>query len=70
METMPPPLPRGRTLPIDGLAIKTLRLQREWKVEDLARKAGYNSRTIENIESKGVKPVYAATLMAIAEKPR
>lgn len=66
METMPPPLPKGRTLPINGERVKTLRLQREWNMEELARKAGCTSRTIENVE-KGGKRVYAITLMAIAK---
>lgn len=67
MDTLPPPLPKGRTLPINGEVVRTLRLQRQLDIEELARKAGYNSRTIDNIESRGVKPVYAATLMAIAK---
>ncbi|KAJ3064541.1 hypothetical protein HK102_008175, partial [Quaeritorhiza haematococci] len=66
METLPPPLPKGRTLPINGDAVRTLRLQRGWNIDDLARKAGCTSRTIENIE-RGGKRVYAITLVEIAK---
>lgn len=66
METLPPPLPKGRTLPIKGDAVRTLRLQREWNHEDLGRRAGCTGRTIENIE-RGGKRVYAVTLIGIAK---
>ncbi len=65
METMNPTLPKGRTIPINGDAVRTRRCELCWDVGALAHKAGYSIKTIENIE-KGGKRVYAITLFGIA----
>lgn len=67
MEAMSPPLPKGRTLPIKGDAVRTFRLQRDWEEGELASRAGYSRKTIYSIENDPGKRVYAATLMAIAK---
>lgn len=67
MEAVTSPLPKGRTLPINGEVVKTLRIQREWEEGELAARAGYSRKTIENIESTPGKRVYAVTLMAVAK---
>lgn len=67
MEAVNPPLPKGRTLPIRGDAVRTFRLQRDWGEDELASRAGYSRKTIYNIENEPGKRVYAATLMAIAK---
>jgi len=67
METVPPPLPKGRTLPINGAMVKTLRLQREWEEDELATRTGYSRKTIYNIENTPGKRVYAFTLVKIAK---
>jgi len=59
------PLPRGRTIPISGEWVRTLRIQKKWDVGELAAAAKISDKTIENIE-KGGKSVYAATFVKIA----
>ena len=56
--------PTNRTVRPDAEAIKRLRLEKGWRVEDLAKKAICSVRTLDNIE-KGAS-VYMNTLSKIA----
>jgi transcriptional regulator with XRE-family HTH domain len=62
MEKQPP----KRTVRPDGAAIKQLRLQKGWRVEDLAAKAICSVKTIENVE-RGAN-VYVFTLAKLAKE--
>lgn len=66
MEGLPLSLPKGRTVPIKGDAVRTLRIERRWEVSELADRAKCSSKTIENVE-RGGKRVYAVTLAGIAD---
>jgi len=57
--------PKNRTVRPDGEAIKRLRLEKGWRVEDLATKAICSVKTVENIE-RGAN-VYVFTLAKIAK---
>jgi transcriptional regulator with XRE-family HTH domain len=54
-----------RTVQANGEAIKRLRTQRGWRVEDLAREAGCSERTIKSVESG--RNAYPVTLRQLAE---
>lgn len=56
---------REGTIQPNGTIVKRLRQERGWSQDDLAGKAGYSKRTIENIEAG--KPVYTRTLSVVAE---
>jgi transcriptional regulator with XRE-family HTH domain len=57
--------PKKRTVEPDGQAIQRLRMQKGWRVEDLAKKAQCSLRTVENVESG--ENVYLFTLRRFAE---
>jgi transcriptional regulator with XRE-family HTH domain len=58
-------LPKGRTIPINGDAVRTIRIKRKLNIDELANLAACSVKTIENIE-KGGKRVYATTFDNIA----
>jgi transcriptional regulator with XRE-family HTH domain len=53
-----------RSVLAKGESIRQARLAKGWRAEDLARKAGYSKRTIENAESG--KPIDMSTVADIA----
>ncbi len=55
---------KNRTVEPDGVEIQRLRIEKGWRVEDLARKAGCSLKTVENVE-KG-ENIYVYTLKRIA----
>lgn len=55
---------KNRTVEPDGVEIQRLRIEKGWRVEDLAKKAGCSLKTVENVE-KGAN-VYIYTLKRIA----
>lgn len=55
---------KNRTVEPDGAEIQRLRIEKGWRVEDLARKAGCSLKTVENVE-KG-ENIYVYTLKRIA----
>jgi transcriptional regulator with XRE-family HTH domain len=57
--------PQKRTVSPDGEAIKRLRLEKGWRVEDLATKAICSVKTVENVE-RGAN-VYVFTLAKLAK---
>jgi transcriptional regulator with XRE-family HTH domain len=65
MSTGLPAIPKGRTLPISGDAVKILRVQRGWSIEELANAARCSVKTIQNVEH-GAR-TYLSTLVKIAE---
>jgi transcriptional regulator with XRE-family HTH domain len=54
-----------RSIRANGQNVRAARQAKGWRTEDLARKAGYSKRTIENAESG--KPVDMTTIVDIAE---
>ena len=58
--------PKSRTVRPDAEAIKRLRLEKGWRVEDLAAHAGCSEKTVANVE-RGAN-VYMFTLAKLAEK--
>lgn len=57
--------PKNRTVAPDGEAIQRLRIEKGWRVEDLANKARCSLKTVENVE-RG-ENVYLYTLRKFAE---
>jgi transcriptional regulator with XRE-family HTH domain len=57
--------PSTRTVKADGEIVKQLRLNKGWRPEDLARRAGCSKKTVENVE-RGAN-AYLFTLQNIAE---
>lgn len=55
---------KNRTVEPDGASIQRLRIEKGWRVEDLARRAGCSLKTVENVE-KG-ENIYVYTLKRIA----
>jgi transcriptional regulator with XRE-family HTH domain len=55
---------KNRTVEPDGVEIQRLRIEKGWRVEDLAKKAGCSLKTVENVE-KGAN-VYIYTLKRVA----
>lgn len=55
---------KNRTVEPDGEVVQRLRIEKGWRVEDLAKKAGCSLKTVENVE-KG-ENVYLYTLKRIA----
>jgi transcriptional regulator with XRE-family HTH domain len=55
---------QNRTVEPDGVEIQRLRIEKGWRVEDLAKKAGCSLKTVENVE-KGAN-VYIYTLKRVA----
>jgi transcriptional regulator with XRE-family HTH domain len=55
---------KNRTVEPDGEAIQRLRIEKGWRVEDLANKAGCSLKTVENVE-KG-ENIYLYTLKRVA----
>ncbi len=55
----------GRSVQPDSERIRSLRIERGWRIEDLARKAGYSLRSIQNAEAG--KRIDLTTLTVIAE---
>jgi transcriptional regulator with XRE-family HTH domain len=55
---------KNRTVEPDGEAIQRLRIEKGWRVEDLADKAGCSLKTVENVESGA--NIYVYTLKRIA----
>ncbi len=58
--------PQKRTVRPDGEAIKRLRLEKGWRVEDLATKAICSVKTVENVELGA--NVYVFTLAKLAKE--
>jgi transcriptional regulator with XRE-family HTH domain len=56
---------KNRTVTPDGKAIQRLRIEKGWRVEDLAKKAKRSLKTVENIE-RGAN-VYLCTLTTFAQ---
>jgi transcriptional regulator with XRE-family HTH domain len=56
---------KNRTVTPDGQAIQRMRIEKGWRVEDLARKAGCSLKTVENVE-RGAN-VYLFTLSRSAQ---
>jgi transcriptional regulator with XRE-family HTH domain len=56
---------KNRTVTPDGQAIQRLRIEKGWRVEDLAKKARCSLKTVENVE-KG-QNVYLYTLSKFAQ---
>jgi transcriptional regulator with XRE-family HTH domain len=54
-----------RTVTADGEAVKRLRLEKGWRIEDLAKRARCSIKTVENVE-RGAN-VYLFTLKKFAE---
>src|SRR5579885_3000893 len=55
---------KNRTVEPDGAEIQRLRIEKGWRVEDLANRAGCSLKTVENVE-KG-ENVYIYTLKRVA----
>jgi transcriptional regulator with XRE-family HTH domain len=55
---------KNRTVEPDGVEIQRLRIEKGWRVEDLAKKAGCSLKTVENVE-KGAN-IYIYTLKRVA----
>ncbi len=56
---------KNRTVEPDGEAIQRLRIEKGWRVEDLAKKARCSLKTVENVE-RGAN-VYLYTLSKVAQ---
>lgn len=59
------PLPAGRTLPVNGSAVRQFRLDRSWSTSQLADKALCSDKTITRIEAG--QPAYSATVVKVAK---
>jgi transcriptional regulator with XRE-family HTH domain len=59
-------LPKGRTLPINGDVVRTLRTKKRWSLNVLATKSGLSKDRLMEIE-KGGQNVYQDSFMAIAQ---
>jgi transcriptional regulator with XRE-family HTH domain len=55
---------KNRTVEPDGEAIQRLRIEKGWRVEDLAKRAGCSLKTVENVENG--ENIYVYTLKRIA----
>ena len=56
---------KNRTVEPDGEAVQRLRIEKGWRVEDLAKKARCSLKTVENVE-RGAN-VYLYTLSKVAQ---
>lgn len=60
-------LPKGRTVPIDGDMLRTLRVQMDMSVGQLARAAKLSTDRIEEIEKNGTDKVFTNNFMRMAK---